>query len=181
MFSQQIKPYKTSPGPPQFKKNTVVIEFEGDGPLGIKFIKKDNKAVVSSIVDDTVASEYFDLEENMIIIGIEQYDCKFISYRDIMDLIGSMWQINSKIKIIFEKIPEDLCLDEDCPVLNFLKENECEEYYSKFQNLGAKNLSDFEFIEYSDLIDMNIPGDLCRRLFENIKKISQVFSNAEDV
>ena len=56
MFSQQIKPGTTSPGPPQLNKNIIEIEFEGDGPLGIKFIKENNKAVVSGIVPNTVAS-----------------------------------------------------------------------------------------------------------------------------
>lgn len=181
MFSQQIKPGKTSPGPPQLKKNIVEIEFEGDGPLGIRFIKKEGKAFVSGIVPNTVASEYFDLEENMKIVGIEKYDCKFVSYKDIMDLLVSRWKIHSKVKITFEKVPEDLCLDQDCPILNLLKENDCDKYYTKFLNLGANSISDLEYIEYSDLEGMNIPQDLCRRLFENIKKISQVFSNADDV
>ena len=88
-----IKPGKTSPGPPEFKRNVVEIEFEGDGPLGIRFIKKDDEAVVGSIISNTVASEYY-VEENMKVVGIEQYDCKFISYKDIMDLISSRWKIN---------------------------------------------------------------------------------------
>ena len=181
MFSQQIKPGTTSPGPPQLNNNIVEIEFEGDGPLGIKFIKKNDKPVVSSIVPNTVASEYIDLEENMKIVGIEIYDCKFISYRDIMNLISSRWTIHSKIKIIFEKMPEDLCLDDSCPVFNFLRENKCEQYYPKFKNLGANSISDFDYIEYSDLKDMSIPEDLCKILFENIKKKSQVFSDADDL
>lgn len=181
MFSQQIKPGTTSPGPPQLNKNIIEIEFEGDGPLGIRFVKEDNKAVVSGIVPNTVACEYFDLEENMKIVGIETYDCKYISYKDIMDLIVSRWKIHSKIKITFEKTPEDLCLDNSCPVYNFLRENNCEKYYYKFKNLGANCISDFDFIEYSDLTSMNIPEDLCKILYENIKKISQVFSDADDV
>lgn len=175
-----IKPGKTSPGPPEFKRNVVEIEFEGDGPLGIRFIKKDDEAVVGSIISNTVASEYY-VEENMKVVGIEQYDCKFISYKDIMDLISSRWKIHSKIKIQFEKLPEDLNLDSSCPIFNFLKENDCEKYYTKFRNLGANTISDFEYIEYSDLQTMDIPEDLCRILFENIKKISQVFSEADDV
>ena len=180
MFSQMIKPGKTSPGPPEFKRNIVEIEFEGDGPLGIRFIKKDGKAIVSRIDKDTVASEYY-VEENMEVVGIEQYDCKFISYKDIMDLISSRWKIHSKIKIQFEKLPEDFNLDSNCPIFNFLKENDSEKYYTKFKNLGANTISDFEFIEYSDLQNMGIPKDLCKRLFENIKKISQVFSETDDV
>jgi hypothetical protein len=185
MFSQEIKPGKmspgkTSPGPPLFKKNIVDIEFEGDGPLGIRFINKDNKAFVASIINNTVASEYF-VEENMKIIGIEDYNCKHMSFKDILDLISSIWKIKSKINVKFEKIPEDLCLNEDCPIFNFLKENGCENYYTKFKNLGANSISDFEFIEYSDLLNMNMSEEQSRKLFENIKKISQVFSEADDI
>lgn len=181
MFSQQIKPGKTSPGPPKLKQNTIEIEFEGDGPLGIRFINEDKKAIVSGIVENTVASEYYQLEENMIVIGIEDYNCKHISYKDIMDLIASRWKIHSKIQIIFEIVPPDLSLNITCPVYNFLVDNNSEQYYQKFITLGANTISDFEFIEYSDLLKMKIPESECKILFENIKKISQVFSESDDV
>lgn len=183
MFSQKIVHGKTSPGPPVFKNEIVVIEFEGDGPLGIQFRKFNEDAIILSIIPGTVSSEYYGVEENMKLIEIENYQCNHISYRDIMDIISLRWKKFSKVKITFEKLPkiDILLLNEECVIYKFLKENNSDEYYTKFINFGIKSFADFEFIEYNDLIMMNIPGDKCKSLFEQIKKISQVFSEADDV
>ena len=183
MFSQQIVSGKTSPGPPVFKNDIVVIEFEGDGPLGIKFRKFNEDAYISSIIPGTVSSEYYGVEGNMKLIKIEDYHCIHISYRDITDLISLRWAKYSKIKITLERMPqiEVLLLNEECPIYTLLTNNNCEEYYNQFTNLGAKSFEDLAFIEYNDLVKMNIPEDQCKILFEQIKKISQVFSEADDV
>ena len=47
------------------KKSEVEIEFEGDGKLGIIFSNIDDNIVVTRILPNTVADEYYELKINM--------------------------------------------------------------------------------------------------------------------
>jgi len=167
------------------------INFEGDGPLGILFKQRDTSAIVSGIVDGTVASEYIELEENMIVTQIGDYDCEFLSYKDVLDLIVLRWKKFSRISIEF-KIPENIVepikLNKECPIYQLLERLKCDEFYNCFVELGVKTLEDLEFVEYQDLINMKLPTKPRRRIYESVqfnKKInpknhSHIFSDPGD-
>ena len=147
--------------------NQIEIIFEGDGPLGILFIERDNEAFVCGINSGTVAAEEIDLTIGLKIIKVEEYNCDYISYKDIMDLVFLRWNKYSKLKLRFEKIVESLNLNTKCPVYQLLETLNCEEYYDCFLELGAKTLEDMDYIEYQDLINMKMPT-VQRRNFNKV-------------
>jgi len=168
----------------------IRIDFEGDGPLGILFVNKGDKVLVSGISEDTVASEYIELEKNMIVTRIGDYNCEFFPYKDILDLIILRWRKFSKISIEFKipsKIVEPILINEGCPIYNFLETHNCSLYYNCFIQLGVKTLEDLPFVEYQDLINMKMPSKPRRSIYEYIqfnkgipKNTSQVFPNPDD-
>ena len=158
-------------------ENQVEITFEGDGPLGIRFIEVDNEALIHDITDGTVAAEEIDLKIGFKVITIEEYNCKYLSYRDILDLVFLRWEKYSKVKIRFEKIVEPLELNKECPVYQLLETLNCEEYYDCFLELGAKTLEDMEFVEYQDLVNMKMPT-IQRRNFNKVIKLNHVVSGS---
>jgi len=176
------KNIKTNIGAPIMKKSTD-IHFEGDGILGIEYEERDGRAVVIGVREGTVSSEYFDLQEGMIVEGYNHIDCSKMNYRVLMIKMMEEWSKTSEIMITFEREMNsdeytEIESEEEIIYLNeivyqFLEENECCEYYDQFIELGAKTLEDLEYIEYSDLEDMNMPQIQRRKLFKNIKlKIS---------
>jgi hypothetical protein len=148
-------------------ENQIEIAFEGDGPLGILFIEQDNEAFVCGVNSGTVAAEEIDLTIGLKIIKIEEYNCDFISYRDIMDLVLLRWNKYSKLKLRFEKIVEPLNLNTKCPLYQLLETLNCEDYYDCFLELGVKTVEDINFVEYQDLINMKIPT-IQRRNFNKV-------------
>ena len=153
-------------------KETVTIDFEGDGPLGIYFINDDNNAVVNGIKMMTVADEYYNLEVGYIIYKINDIDCSNFRYKETLDLIGLTWNKFNKICIEFIKPELKIGIDENCPVYIFLKENKSEEYYQEFVDLGAVCLEDLEYIEYQDLINMNMKLEN-RRILHKVLKLNE--------
>lgn len=172
---------KTNSGPPVMTKSTD-IHFEGDGILGIEYENIDGKAVVVGIKPGTVSSEYMKLQEGMIVMGYNKIDCSKMNYRVLMIKLIEAWSKESEIMITFRR---EITSDEDSEIescsseeelpdrneviYQFLEENECSEYYDKFIELGAKTLEDLEYVEYSDLEEMNIPKIQRRKLFKMIK------------
>lgn len=150
-------------------KGTITIEFEGDGPLGIYFTNNDNNAIVNKIKAMTVADEYYNLEVGYILYKINDIDCSNFRYKEILDLIGLTWKKSNKICIEFIKPEIKLEIDESCPIYIFLQENNCEEYYKQFIDLGAKCLEDLEYVEYQDLINMNMKLENRRILHKFLK------------
>lgn len=159
-------------------KSDIVIEFEGDGPLGILFINNDNKAQVKSISENTVASEFIELRAKMIISNIEGYDCEHMSYKDIMNIICSRWKTLSNVSIGFDvsKVQKSTELNKLCPIYLLLEQNECEDFYDSFVDLGVKVEKDLEFIEYQDLVNMKIPTQK-RRTLNKVLKLNKVNLN----
>jgi len=131
-----------------FKNITIV--FEGDGPLGIRFSNINEKMVVSKINSGTVANEYYELKENMVVDMINGFEAKYYTYNKMINLLKKYWIKESKIKIRFKY---DILYNQ---IYNFLEEIQCELYYDNFIHLGAKNLSDLAYIEYNDLLEMDI-------------------------
>jgi hypothetical protein len=126
---------------------TIKIHFEGDGPLGIRFKNVDCKMIVSAIGENTVASEYYQLKEGFIVEKINGYESKDYSFDEMMMILGKFWNNDSEVNLVFSK---DI-------VYKFFKGLGCEEYYEEFIELGVKDLSDLNYLEYNDLIKMKIP------------------------
>ena len=169
----------------------IRIDFEGDGPLGILFINTVGKAVVNGATSGTVASEFIELKEGYIVSKINNLDCEKLSFRETLKLIARVWKEMSVISIEFIKPSDEIIeINKSCPVYLFLQENNCEEYYQKFIDLGAVSLVDFEYVEYQDLINMQMKIEHRRILHKvlkfdkksSFKKIpSEVFTELDDI
>jgi len=147
---------KTSEGKPIIRRK--MIEFEGDGPLGIVFTTNDELLSIKSIMKGSVASEYYDLEIGMNVIQINDISCRGLGYVQAMECLGKLWRTKSSVTLHFEyENPNDLINNPvHSPVYKFLKEISCEEFYGDFDELGVKSLEDFNFIENDDLVKMNM-------------------------
>ena len=124
--------------------------FEGDGELGIIFKKSNNdKPIVKRIIPNTVASETYGLYQSMILIEVDDKDITDISFENIMIRIKKKWLKNNRIYLKFQKVFYH-------ELYKILFENNIIKYYDKFVELGAKTKEDFKFVEYEDLIKMNM-------------------------
>ena len=130
--------------------------FEGDGPLGIKFCEVNGKIVVRKIEQGTVAAEYFGLVSEMILVSVNGSSVEHKKSERILKDINTIWMIQSEIKLKFKKpiYPE---------VTRALNEHNLLKYYDKFLELGAKSFADFEYVEYSDLVGMEMSVKECER------------------
>lgn len=70
-----VSELKSSPSLDSFLTNakTNIIEFEGDGELGIIFQNIDNDIIVYNIKKGTVANEYYELELDMKLIKVNSF------------------------------------------------------------------------------------------------------------
>lgn len=127
--------------------------FEGDGPLGIVFVEIQGETVIKSIMKGTVASEYYNLKTEMILVGIgTNGDVSSFSHKKRMNMIEKEWREKSLVYLKFRtKIHTE--------VLQILNEHSLIKYYDSFIDLGAKSKGDFEYIEYDDLIKMGFSRD----------------------
>ena len=136
--------------------------FEGDGQLGISFIKdSSNKPVVKSIIPNTVASETYGLYSSMILIEIDGKDITDKSYENIIKSIHKKWIKNNRIHLKFQKVIKK-------EVYTVLLTNNLLKYYDQFIELGASSVEDFEYVEYKDLIKM----DMNREEIEQFRNIN---------
>ena len=149
---EDIPPIKKTTSLDELKLDDFYFEefFEGDGPLGIVFAKDHkNNIIVKNILENTVASETYGLYKSMILIDIDNKDIKNKSLDNIEKIIRKKWLMNSRIYLKFKKpIYQE--------VYTTLLNNDLSKYYDLFVELGASSLSDFEFVEYDDLIKMNM-------------------------
>ena len=166
----------------------IVIEFEGDGPLGIIFENIENDPFVKSIKTKTVASEEYKLKVGLKLIKIDNYDLSHTNYGDIMNLIRLKWIKFNKIELTLEELESESeseseseeseeRYNENCPIYLFLQNHNCLEYYEKFISLGAKTLEDLNFIEYQDLVNMKMSTKERNKIYSAINfKINVYFS-----
>jgi hypothetical protein len=147
-------------------EDKLVIEFEGDGPLGIHFVNYYGKMVVCGIKSNTVASEYYDLSENLIVSKVNNYKVCDFGYDNTLQILANIWKMGHEITITFDK---DKYYEE---VMEFLEECSCIEHYNQFVDLGAKTLIDLEYVEYQDLINMKITKDKRDILSEKLNLIT---------
>jgi len=160
---EDITPIKKTSSLDELKLNDFYFEefFEGDGPLGIIFAKDHkNNIIVKNILPNTVASETYGLYKSMILIDIDNKDMKGKSLEDINKITRKKWLRNSRIYLKFQKpIYQE--------VYTLLLNNNLIKYYDEFVELGASSVEDFEFVEYEDLIKMNMSrSDI--KTFQNI-------------
>jgi len=143
-------------------RNTIVIDFEGDGELGIEFKLNGDDIIVHNIKKDCVANEYYDLEIGYSLIRVNSFHKYNFTNKELFVLLNRIWCEASRIEMEFIKKIN--------PVKQFLDSCSCSEYYYIFLELGAKELIDLDYIEYLDLMD--IPRDkriiICSKL--NIKE-----------
>jgi len=123
--------------------------FEGDGDLGIVFGKHKNNIVIKNILPKTVASETYGLYKSMILIDIDNNDITDKSLVTIEKIVKKKWLRNNRIYMKFKKpIHQE--------VYTTLLNNNLIKYYDDFIELGVSSNIDFEYIEYDDLIKMNM-------------------------
>lgn len=140
--------------------------FEGDGPLGIDFNQdKDKNIIIKRIINNTVASETFGLQTNMILLSINNKSISNRSFEKVMKKIKDIWNDKNLIHLSFKKkINYDL--------YHTLNSIDCLTYYDNFIELGFSQISDYEFIEYEDLINMGIPEPKIQKFQKFNKKIN---------
>lgn len=135
------------------------VEIEGDGPLGIRFMNIDEKLIISKIDKGTVADEYIEIKEDLVVKGINNINAKFYNFDGMINILKKIWAKESRVTIVFSR---ELVYKH---VYKYLEEIDCSRYYDKFIELGAKDLSDLRYVEYDDLIKM----DIC---YEDRRKLS---------
>lgn len=168
--------------PPQLRKsksnddlceNEFYFEefFEGDGPLGIDFYQdKDKNIIIKKIINNTVASETFGLQTNMILVSINNKSISNRSFEKVMKKITDIWNDKNLIHLLFKKkINYDL--------YHTLNSIGYTTYYDNFIELGFSQISDYEFIEYEDLINMGIPVSQIQKFQKFNKKINPEIYN----
>ena len=124
--------------------------FEGDGPLGIKFFEDNiGNIIVKRIESETVAAEYFGLVTEMILVSVNGVSVEGKDSTMTLQSINRIWKQKNEIMLKFKKpIYQE--------VIRALNDKNLLKYYDKFVELGAKSFSDFEFVEYSDLVGMEM-------------------------
>ena len=160
-----IHDIKTSEGKPTVEK-IFAIELEGDGPLGINFgYSKDTRQMyVVTITENTLSAEYELLEPDLIVLRINGHNVRSSTFEENLSRIKYIWKRQRVITIEFKKTCEltenthkvDPDFHINAVLYEILRKVNCEYYYNDFVRLGAKNIDDFEFVEYTDLVEMNM-------------------------
>ena len=123
--------------------------FEGDGELGIIFTEHKGDIVIKNILPNTVASETYGIYKSMILIDIDNKDIRGTSLEHVNKIVRKKWLQNCRIYLKFKKpIYQE--------VYTTLLNNNLIKYYDHFIELGASSIEDFEFVEYEDLIKMDM-------------------------
>tara|TARA_B100000900_G_scaffold416027_1_gene448579 strand:+ start:579 stop:1370 length:792 start_codon:yes stop_codon:yes gene_type:complete len=153
---------KTSVGKPIIDKY-FTVDFEGDGPLGLVFNynEQDKTMFIESVINGTLATEFEHVEPGIILNKINNRSVSSVSYEDNLSWIKYIWRKRSFISIEFRKVGNMKTKDPYQNIVNMnifhlLKRVGCEYHYSDFIKLGAQRIEDFEFLEYDDLIKMNM-------------------------
>lgn len=136
--------------------------FEGDGDLGIVFSKLNDDIIVKNILPNTVASETYGLYKSMILIDIDNKDIRGKSLENINKIIRKKWLQNCRIYLKFQKPVYK-------EIYTILLNNNLIKYYDHFIELGTSSVEDFEYVEYEDLIKMNMDKSEIRS-FRNINQ-----------
>lgn len=151
MCEETVPPIRKSFSSEDLQDSDYYFEdfFEGDGPLGIKFIESNQKITVKKITEGTVASETYGLNRGMELVDVNNNDITKKSFDKVMKMIKSSWDTESRVYLKFKKIiiPE---------VSKILNQNDLLKYYDEFIELGAKCQEDFEYVEHGDLIKMGM-------------------------
>jgi len=160
-----IHDIKTSEGKPMVEK-IFAIELEGDGPLGINFgyNKKTRQMYVVTITENTLSAEFELLEPDLIVLRINGHNVRSSTFEENLSRIKYIWKRQRVITIEFKKTCEltenthkvDPDFHINTVLYEILRKMKCEYYYNDFVRLGAKNIDDFEFVEYTDLVEMNM-------------------------
>jgi len=156
---EKTNKFKKSKSTEDLAENTFIFEefFEGDGPLGIRFIENsDRRTEILSIDEGTVASEVYGLTINMVLMKIGNKDISKNSHEEVMSKLSKKWRKQRCIHLTFKKkINKN--------IYTILSGVDLVDYYDRFIDLGAKELIDFEFVEEGDLIQFGMTkGEIIR-------------------
>jgi hypothetical protein len=143
--------------------NSFIYEdkFEGDGPFGIEFYcDKNSNILIKKILDNTAFNEYYKLKTSLRLIEVNGISIIDDKYENVVDNIKKYWNDNCEITLKFKKniIKE---------ISDILNKYDLYKYYDQFIELGTKIISDFEYVIYEDLINMNMNDKEIER-FKNI-------------
>jgi hypothetical protein len=155
LVDEKVQEFRKSKSEGDLSENKFIFEefFEGDGPLGIRFrINVSGQTEVVKIDKGTVADETYGLSNNMILIKIAGKNISQISYEKQMKKIKTIWKNCSCIHLTFKKKVNQT-------IYSILSNLNLLDYYEDFIELGAKDQSDFEFIEENDLIKFGMNSD----------------------
>ena len=138
--------------------------FEGDGELGIIFAEYKDNIIVKNILPNTVAAETYGLYKSMMLIDIDNQEIHGKSLETINKIVRKKWLRNNRIYLKFQKpIHKE--------IYTLLLNNNLVKYYDEFIELGTHSNEDFKFVEYEDLVKMNMnrkEKDLFRNINPNI-------------
>jgi len=185
---------ETSAGKPIVEKY-FTVDFEGDGPLGLVFNynEQDKTMFIESVIKGTLATEFDYVEPGIILNKINDRPVSSFSYEDNLSWIKYIWRQKSFISIEFRKVGNMKTKNPYQNIVNInifklLKKVGCEYHYSDFIKLGANNIEDFDYLEYNDLIDMNMNdtniknfcNEYCIHIPEKKKNNSGIFKIPSD-
>lgn len=162
MNKSKSSPNLTSVGAPQLRASISLCDlreidnsfyfeefFEGDGPLGIIFVERETCAIVKKISPGTVAAETYGLQVEMVLLEINGNPVSELSYSRTLKKIKTEWVNNNYVHLKFKKkMYPDVSAE--------LNRYNLFHYYDSFVELGAKELVDFNFVVYSDLVKMGM-------------------------
>jgi hypothetical protein len=151
-YYDKVQPLRKSKSDHDLTDNKFYFEetFEGDGALGILFNEINGNVVINGINDLTVASETYGLELGMILISIEYKSIEGVSFKKVMNTIGAKWKKDNNVTLLF-RLNLNYELYKSLNSIGYLL------YYDDFIELGVAEDSDYEYVEYSDLVKMKIP------------------------
>jgi hypothetical protein len=146
-----VKPIKKSKSLSDIQEYEYYFDefFEGDGQLGIQFTNDGTSLVVKKIIKHSVADETYGLYPGMIVVNVNNKDVLNRSYTHIENKIAKSWSENNRVYIQFKKPLYHT-------MLSVLTSIELLKYYDNLVELGAKTIEDLDYIETSDLQNMNM-------------------------
>lgn len=151
-LTEKVHEFRKSKSTGDLSENKFIFEefFEGDGPLGIRFVEnKEGESEISRIDKGTVADEMYGLMTNMILTKIGTKDISQKTHDKNMKEISKIWKEQSCIYLTFKKKINKI-------IYRLLTEANLLKYYDNFIELGTKETVDFEFVEKSDLIEFGM-------------------------
>jgi hypothetical protein len=108
----------------------VVIDFEGDGDLGIMFSLRAAGIVVDEICEDSCSAEETGLHVGMVLREVDGEPTSVLGFRRAMFHLGEAWRTRNAVELAFMPTGAH-------EVRAWLASLDCEEYCSTFEIFGV--------------------------------------------